>query len=373
PKYFWCREWVSFADEKTIRTPLAEMVAKVIDQNLTRDLTYSLAKENQSEKIISAIRQCLKQSKNAHWDCANKLIAIDNYEKSNLRACVLESLKAHGYEIQEIRGITTQEINQEVKEAGESVKQQNCHDIFTAEDIPPEQIDNSLTFDASWSDRCKLKKANIKRRLPGIEQSERWNQNFIYRIEYQDRSLIAKQELFWLLNNPQVAQLMQQEKYYSLCQKYLKHEQISLWKIKTRLAIVYALRDLGIHRLLTNPDQEYTHDSPEIKAICQKGKQKKYRQILGRTPGKYPLRYVAGLLSMVGLGWESKQIRTEGQQVRIYKISSQKLADEDRQVILECITRKWQQYLSDDFKKPDWFTLIDELDFPSKSPIETCG
>jgi hypothetical protein len=375
PKYFWCRERVSLPDEETIKTPLAQNVAKAIDQNLIRDIYCSLSGEDNKEQLISVVRQCLEQSKNAHWDCATKLIAINNYEKSNLRACVLESLKAHGYEVLEVQGITDQYVNKYVKEASEAVKQQNCHDIFIAEDLPKEQVDNPLAFDASWSDRCKLKKAQIKRRLPGIEQSDRWNQDLIYRIQYKDRSLITKQELFWLLNNPKAAQVMEQEKYYNLIQKYLKYEQISLWKIKTRLAIVCALRDLGIHRLLNNPDQEYTDNSPEIQAIYQKGKLKKYRQILERTPGKSSIRYVGSLLAMVGLNWESKQIRTNGERNdkrnRIYKISSQKLADRERLVILECIARKWEQDLSDEAEKPDWSTVTDEPNFASKSPTKT--
>lgn len=369
PKYFWCREWVSLPDSETIRTPLAQQVAKVVDQNLIRDIYCSLSGEEKEEQLISAIRQCIEQSKNAHWDCATQLTAINNYEKSNLRSCVFESLKAHGYQIQEVTGTTDEEINQEVKQTCKLVKQQNCNDIFAAEDIPPEQTSNALAFDASWSDRCKSKKANIKRKLPGIEQSDRWNPDFIYRIEYQDRNLINKQELFWLLNNPQIAKLIQQEKYFNLCQKYLKHNQISLWKIKTRLAIVYALRDLGIHQIINNPEREYTQDNPEIKAICKKGKQKKYRQILGRTPGKYPLRYVASLLGMVGLSWEFRQIRIDGQQTRIYKLSTKKLLDEDRLAILKCITRKWQHYLTDEAEKPDWSTVTNDVDSLSKSSI----
>ena len=78
------------------------------------------------------------------------------------------------------------------------------------------------------------------------------------------------------------------------------------------------------------------------------------------------MRYVASLLGMVGLSWEFKQIRIDGQQTRIYKLSTEKLADLDYREIQKCITRKWEKYFSDTVKKPEWSSVIEPISSSSK-------
>ena len=368
PKYFWCKQWVSLPDEETIRSPLAEKVAQVVDQNLVRDINLSMSGEDNQEELISAIRSLIYQSKTPHWHTANQLTAIANYEKSNLRDCVKESLETHGYEVNLVTGKDYCQVKKEVKKATKEVKQHNCQDIFNAEDIPPELADKPLVFDAGWDERCKLIKAAFKRRLPGIEHSSRWSAELIYKLRYIEPGLIEGQELFWLLFNPDVAKMLQQEKYHFLCRKFIEYEQVSLWKIKTRLATIEALRELGIDELVNNPNLEYTNSSPEILAIWKKAHQKKYRQILGRNPGEQPIRYVGGLLKMVGCGWQSRQVRVGQDSVRIYQLDTKLLADDDRLVVLECIGRKYQKYLTGEVEHLDW-SLVSEVEEKVKNPV----
>ncbi|MDJ0596435.1 MAG: hypothetical protein QNJ72_41760 [Pleurocapsa sp. MO_226.B13] len=360
PKYFWCKQWVSLPESETIRSPLADKIAKVVDQNLVRDIRLSMAGEEDEELLISQIRSVFRQSKTPHYNTANQLTAIANYEKSNLRECVLESLEAHGYSVNLVTGKDSWEIKQEVKAATKFVKEHNCQDIFNSEDIPPELADKPLAFDAGWEDRCKLIKALLKRRLPGIEDSQRWNPELIYKLRYAEPGFIEKQELFWLLNNPDVAKTLQQEKYHFLCRKFIEYEQVSLWKIKTRLATISALRELGVHELLNNLDNQYTNESPEILAIWNKGHKTKYRQVLGRSPGQHPIRYVGSLLRMLGHGWQSKQVRVSLESIRIYQLNRQLIEDDDRQVILQCIGNKYQKYLRDEVEHLDW-SLTDQV------------
>ena len=355
PKYFWCKQWVSLPDSETIRSPLAEKIAKVVDQNLVRDIILSMSGEDNEEQLISVIRSLIYQSKTPHYHTATKLTAIANYEKSNLRDCVLESLEAHGYFVNLVTAKDSYQANEEVKAATKEIKEHNCQDIFNAEDMPLLLADKPLAFDAGWDERCKRIKASFRRRLPGIENSQRWTAEFIYKLRYQDPGFIDKQELFWLLENPDVAKTLQQEKYHSLCRKFIEYEHISLWKIKTRLATISALRELGIYELLDNPDKEYTNASPEILAIWEKAHKIKYRQILGRNRGQQPIRYVGSLLKMIGCSWQSKQVRVgKEESIRIYRLDRKLLEEDDRLVVLNCINRKYQKYLTDEVEHLDW-------------------
>lgn len=354
PKYVWCKQWVSLPESETIRSPIAEEIAKVIDQNLVQDLHLTMSGEDNEEQLISVIRSLIYQSKTPHYDTATKLTAVANYEKSNLRDCVLDSLDNHGYEVNLVTGSDNYQLKEEVKAATKEVKEHNCQDIFNAEDLDPDQAKKPLEYDANWSDRIKRIKADYKRKLPGIENSTRWSSEFIYKLRYAEPGFIEKQELFWLLNNPDVAKTLQQSKYHHLCRKFIEHEQVSLWRIKTRLATISALRELGVHELLNNPDCEYTNKSPEILAIWKKAHQTKYRQILGRSPGKHPIRYVGSLLRMLGHSWQSKQVRVGEESMRIYQLNRQLVEDDDREVILQCIGRKYQKYLSGEVEHLDW-------------------
>ena len=368
PKYVWCRQWVSQREIETIRSPIAQKIAEIIDRNLSRDLTSTLSGIEREREIIQLVRSLLKQEKSYHSDCAYKLMAIANYEKSHLRECLLESLQTARYQINPVTRINNQQAQITVKETTVEVKQQNCRDIFTAEDLPESILEKPLAFDANWLQRCKLIKANLKRRLPGIEHSLRWSEEFIYKIRYQDRQFIAKQELAWLLQHPTVAQRMQQEHYHSLCRQYAIEQQIALWKLRSRFAMVKALQELGIRELLAHPEREYSDKSPEILAIWQLGKQAKYREILGKSPGKYPLRYVGSLLKTIGLGWQSKQVNLEGERTRVYRIDQYLLNDGDRVVAIECIQRKWQQYLSEEIESLDWSIITETLNSNSEIP-----
>ncbi len=369
PKYFWCREWVSLPDTETIRTPIAQQVAKVIDQNLAQDMTLTMSGADQSEQIISAIRQALHQSHNAHWDTATKLTALSNYEKNNLRSCILEALDSHGYEVNLVEGLSNFNIKEQLLQATEEVKRQNCHDIFTAEDIPPSLLEKPLVMDASWPQRCKITKALTKKRLPGIEHTQCWSEEFLYQILYEERGFIEKQELFWLLHHPEAAKLIQQEKYHGLMRHFAQEEHLALWKIKHKFAVINALTELGILELLNNPDAVYTKDSIEILTIWKKGQVKKYRQILGRSPGKreYALRYVQRLLKMVGVSWSSQQAKDElGARTRFYQLDQSLLQAPERLIVLQCIERKYHKYLSGELTNLDWSVILEPLNQPQK-------
>lgn len=366
PKYLWCKQWVSNPESETIRSPIADKIAQVIDQNLVLDIHLTMSGLDNEEQLISLVRSIIHQSKTNHCNTATKLTAIANYEKSNLRDCVLESLEAHGYEVNLVTGQDNCQVQEEVKAATKSVKEHNCIDIFNAEDLNPEQAKKPLEYDANWNDRVKRIKADYKRRLPGIENSARWTSKFIYKLRYDEPGFIEKQELFWLLNNPDVAKTLQQEKYHYLCRKFIEHEHVSLWKIKTKLATISALRELGVHELLENPDFEYTNKSTEILAIWQKAHKTKYRQILGRSPGQHPIRYVGSLLKMLGISWRSRQIRVDSESMRIYQLDRKLLNDDDREAVQRCISRKYQKYLSGEVEHLDW-SLISEVENQVKS------
>lgn len=358
PKYVWCKQWVSLPESETIRSPIAEEIAKVIDQNLVQDLHLTMSGFDNEEQLISVIRSLIYQSKTPHYDTATKLTAVANYEKSNLRDCVLESLDNHGYEVNLVTGSDNYQIKEEVKAATKEVKEHNCQDIFNAEDLDPEPAKKPLEYDANWSDRIKRIKADYKRKLPGIENSTRWTSEFIYKLRYAEPRFIEKQELFWLLNNPNVAKTLQQSKYHHLCRKFIEHEQVSLWRIKTRLATISALRELGVHELLNHPDNQYTSESTEILAIWKKAHKTKYRQILGRSPGSQPIRYVGSLLRMLGHSWQSQQVRVGSESMRIYQLDRQLLQDDDRLVVNECIGRKYQKYLNGSVEHLDWSLVL---------------
>ena len=132
------------------------------------------------------------------------------------------------------------------------------------------------------------------------------------------------------------------------------------------------MRELGILSLIDNGCAIYTKDSPEIIDIWKKGQAQKYRQVLGRSPGKreYAIRYVCRLLNMVGCSWSSKQVRHQSTLVRNYQLDRALLDDQDRLIVLSCIERKYQKYLKSEMESLDWSAILERLNQPKQEESE---
>ncbi|MDP8965979.1 MAG: hypothetical protein M3O33_18755, partial [Cyanobacteriota bacterium] len=355
-KFVWVREWVAQSEQTHSRSPFAKKVGQAIEKMLCQDITDTVSGIDRDQDIISKLWAIIQGSKNPHFEASNQIQAIANYEKSNLRECVLESLKASGYPIRLCTLNPSEEAKEKVKAATETTKRQNCHDIFTAEKIAPDFADDlSKKFDAGWQDRVKVIQASYRSRLPGIDESSSWSEDFIYKIRYDNPDFLNQQELFWLFSHPEEANRMNQERYYRIAQK----ERTFIGNVKSRMARVRALRDINFEQFL-DPEKTWMEDSPELVELVSRCKDEKIAAALGRHPGQQTnIRFLGSLLKMLGLKHRGQKIKSEDGDYRIYRLDRDTLSDPDRRNALQCLDRRWENYLTKEVEILNWNPVLD--------------
>jgi hypothetical protein len=355
-KFVWVREWVAQSEQSHSKSPFAKKVGQAIEQMLCQDITDTVSGIDRDRDIVNKLLAIIQGSKNPHFEASNQIQAITNYEKSNLRECVLESLKASGYPIRACTLNPSEEAREKVKAATEATKCQNCHDIFTAEKIAPELADDlSKKFDAKWEDRVKVIQALYRSRLPGIDESSSWTEEFIYKIRYDNPDFISQQELFWLFSHPEEANRMNQERYHRIAQK----ERTFIGNIRSRMAKVRALREIGFEKFL-DPDKTWMEDSPELVEMVNRCKDEKIAAALGRHPGQQTnIRFLGSLLKMLGLKHRGKKVKSEDGDYRIYSLDRDTLSDPDITNALQCLDRRWENYLTKEVEILDWDSVLD--------------
>lgn len=365
-KFVWVREWVAQSEQTHSKSPFAKKIGQAIEKMLQADITDTVSGIDRDQDIIGKLWAIIQGSKNPHFEASNQIQAIANYEKSNLRECVLESLKASGYPIRLCTLHPSEETRERVRAATEATKRQNCRDIFTAQKIAPEFADNlSKKFDAKWEDRVKVIQATYRSRLPGIDETPSWTEEFIYKIRYDNPDFISQQELFWLFSHPEEANRMNLERYHRIAQR----EKTFIGNIRGRMARVKALRAIGFESFL-DPEKTWMEDSPELIRLVEQCRDEKIATALGRHPGQQTnIRFLGSLLKMLGLKQKGQKVKSPSGDYRIYRLDPDTLSDPDRTNALQCLDRRWENYVNREVEVLDWEPVLNPT--PESQQTET--
>ena len=185
--------------------------------------------------------------------------------------------------------------------------------------------------------------------------------DFVKQVKFKDRGLISRQEIRWLLNNPDSALKLGQIRWFKKLDLFTDEEQpdclkrISITSFKSRFLMVHKLKEMGIDWFL-QPDQEWTDESPQVIQFWKKGKQKGIARAIGlRVGGLSPVQYVGKVLKSVGYETESRRERGQGKRVRIYSL---KVPDLISEAVYECVGTRMENYLHSDKSVLDWDLIL---------------
>lgn len=344
-KFVWCKSFVANDEKQHSNSPFTQIIAESIHEILIGDITSSLD-DNWLDRVSNHLKAVIANSLDENFRTSCVIKSVENYEKSHLRECLREVLVQSGYKVVDCTLENHDESKEKVKEATEQVKRQNSADIFNAEKVSPDLVDE-LKFDATWEERCKVIQAKLRNRLPGIEDGPIWSDDFIYLVRYGDRNFINSIENYWLFTHPDVAKRQSQDNLHWLSRRL--HTFIG--NVKSRWARIHALREMKFERFL-DPDKEWSNESPELIALVESGK--KYSNPLGKHPGKStPVQFLGNLLGLFGLKLKS---RKDNEGKRWYRLNQEVLNDPVRQQVLACVEKK----LSQPKEEIDWEAAINE-------------
>jgi hypothetical protein len=345
-KFVWCKSFVADDERQHSGSPFTDQIAKSINEIFIGDITTSADGDNWLDTVGNHLKAVIAKSYDQNFRTSCIIKSIQNYEKSNLRECLREELIESGYKVVNCTLESYEDAGKKAKEATEAVKRQNCADIFRAEKVAPELVDE-LKFDASWEERCKVIQAKLREKLPGIEDSPVWTEDFIYLTRYDDRNFVNNIENYWLFTHPDIAKRQSQDNLHWMARRL--HTFIG--NVKSRWARIHALLEMNFERFL-DPEKEWSNENPELIALVELGK--KYSNALGKHPGRAtPIQFLGNLLGLFGLKLKSRKDR-EGK--RWYRLNEEVLSDPIRQQVLTCIETK----LTQPREKIDWESAINE-------------
>jgi hypothetical protein len=246
-KFVWCKSFVSESEKQHSKSPFADAIEKSINELLITDISTSITDpEAWKEKVLNHLASVVG---NSLKDVSNRVSclvqSVQNFEKSNLRECLKEALLESGYKIRACTLESSEEYKGKLKKETEAVKRRNASDIFNAEKVAPELVDE-LKFDARWEERCKVIQAKLRERLPGIDETPVWTEDFIYHVRYEDRDFISSQEMYWLFKHPDVAKHQSQKSLHWMARRL----NTFVGNVKSRWAKIHALHEMGFEKFL---------------------------------------------------------------------------------------------------------------------------
>lgn len=342
-KYVWCKSFVSADEKQHSKSPFADTIQKSLNQLLLGDISTSITdQETWNQEIIKHLTEVVANSNNIDTRLSTLIQSIQNFEKNNLRECLKEALLESGYTVKDCT-LESSNHGKKAKEETEAVKRRNATDIFKAEKIPFELL-KELGFDSKWEDRCKVMQAQLRKRLPGIDETETWTEEFIYLTKYGDRDFLSRQEMFWLFNNPEIAKHQSQKQFHWMAKKLSTF----IGNYKSRWAKINALHQIGLPEFLDSRE-EWTNDTPELVQLCKKAKA--HSNALGWQGKLSNVKFLGNLLNLIGLKLKSRKI---GQNIRCYHINREVVNDPIRVQVLACIERKFAETPAENLTQNDW-------------------
>lgn len=275
---------------------------------------------------------------------ACKLEARASLERQHLRDFLELAFKDAGFNVGVVPPLDAEGDLSEIKE---SVKRQECREIPAAEDIPYERaLELGRAFVADWEDQCKVIKAKLLYRLPGVREAQYqdkdgnlaplWSEELIYLIRFGDRQLLSNLEARWLYQHPEAAEKLQRHRWRNRGDIFWPD-----WG--DRYIKAQILKRLGFDKFL-DPDFKWHKDSPEVQEFLAATSRKSVSRILGK-PGKYPTQFIGRLLREFGFSVASKQERlADGERVRVYCVAPNR--EPMAEALMEIIAQKFEQKIT---------------------------
>ncbi|MDR9402264.1 MAG: hypothetical protein RI580_02380, partial [Halothece sp. Uz-M2-17] len=263
------------------------------------------------EKFIQDVTAVTEDS---HYQTFCILKAIQSYEKSHLWDCLYQALVKSGQKIELVTLNSSPTAKQQEKTAKETVKLTNAETIYLGNSPHHQQAQRMHTL--------------LRKQLPGIETTSVWSPQFIKRVLYDDRAFIAKQERFWLIHHPEVAQQMMQSLWYSIMEQHLIQEMQQQWSMIQGLITVDLPQFLDLEKTWTN-------DAVDLKALSH---QVQTSGLKLKANSQQPIPLFRQLLHLIGV----KLMRQQG----YYQIDPSAWYERDRLAILECLDRRFVYHTS---------------------------
>lgn len=367
--YVFCPYTTQLRDHSipTNYTPRAIIDTILSRINLSKTMAIDLANAQDSAKDI--IAHLISSQEDDKWfNIGAKFWGLANYEKQNLRKCLMYKLEESGHNVTEVTEEIDHSLDDQLKEIktelveAEAKLMYNLEPFATLEEAKKlEKKDNNLITNQ------KIKKTKmILERLPGIHEVEGYSVKF-WENHLQDRSWLSGHENYARLVNFDVA-MKQHEADWNF--KSTADYCFLAGMRSLRMSRIWALHELKILDLIQYDAEycrfsEFSKFSPEaINLVDKINDREDLRIALGLTEpikpqknDKHIMETFKTLLGYIGLGFGEpvQKINPDTKKkCRYYRIEPSEFNDPLRLAIIDITTQKDMQWLQSDKAKIDW-------------------
>jgi hypothetical protein len=164
------------------------------------------------------------------------------HEHQNLKLYLKTALQQAGNITHDLVQDKNENVKAEVKIAKETVMKLQAEKIYNSVDLTKEQVEELERKEVDYDTQCAIRKAKLKEKLPGIENTESWTPDFIYAVELKETKFLYG---FWELQKLKNEKLVDAELKLQM-QKKIEYglSSMDVWKHKATKR--EALKLLGI-------------------------------------------------------------------------------------------------------------------------------
>lgn len=358
--YIACPEFSTIDTDSSIKTPndyRNKVVNKIILSSFISNPDDNLT---QAELLASAI---LDKGENDIWfSLSCELGWIDNFERQNLRKCLIYALRSQGHTTEIVQLESSKQHDEQYKETKDKRVERKAEQLLIVEPFKDVEEANQIAKgNPNKSTMLRVEKTRLLDRLPGIDTSQSWGTELIKNF-LTDKEAITKHQRFWMLQNFEVSQKRSEANwFYNVTSEYFYLGSMD----RDAHLKVWAMRELGIPKLVDKLIDGYClyKNTPEVVKIYDKAlSDTEVSTGLGlhiRPPTETAserMRLVKQILESVGVKLKSEQRKLiDGKRESTYVLDKEAYESQARIDVLNCISTKYSGYLlSETAKKVKW-------------------
>ena len=374
PHYVFCPERSNVRDRANPNTYSEKKFKEILNERIIQSAVLAGQASANSERVLEVIGSAIARQQDDWWEMSCKLGIIDNFEMDNLRKCLIHALEEAGHNVEILQWQINAEVKEVEKAAKESVQRQHSREIYTSVEFPSvEEAREKAKSNPRKETQRRIEKTFLLDRIPGIQLSPVWTEDFIYECHVKNKDFINQQQRYYMVKNFEVSQkrheaswfyLATGEDFFSARVKKMSHD------------VIWALKELNITQFI---GKEYHKNSLEVINVIKELRERKDVQLALRiyhikpetSDGKERIKILGDLLKFIGF----KNLDTERKfvnNVRLWHYRAEpttikpggvKIIKDDepefdleaaRLAILEAIERKFTAWMESDKSKVNW-------------------
>jgi len=312
-----------------------------------------------TDSMLRIASSRIEELKDNKWfKLSSELATADNYERNNLKKCLIYSLEKMGHKV-EIIGLEVDEgVNGKLKEVKEKIIKIQAEEIYNA--IPLKSVNEAYQLAKSSpvkSMKRRIEKTILLDRMPGLVDTEYFTVDLIEQT-LSNRNFLSQHEIFYRLTNPELSRLKSEVNWFY---KATNEFNFLLPLVSDIHLKVEAFSQLNLLQFLDG--RLYYKNSPEVIEFYNKAlNNPDIALALGMkvakptASGKERIDLVRRCLKSIGIQfkYEGKPL-IDGKQHYTYKVDTEELNNPERLAILEAIARRYDNWVkSESVAKVNW-------------------